>query len=135
MHRAWASILTVAVVVLCGCGGQARPWQQVADTTQGGGLEIRLLKVFMNDRTVPWREPLPGTHCFEYELLASSTDGALHDLRADEFRAGEATPLDALGHCWSPQLEPTWIGRAPTRVSVTVLERGTTPATLMWRPP
>src|SRR5215467_8991888 len=132
MRRAWASFFTA--VLLYGCGGAAGPWQPVEDTAQGGGLEISLVRISMDDRTAPWRGPLRGTHCFLHELRARSTDGAWHELRPEQFKAGEGTPLDAVGHCSSPQLEPTWIGSAPRMLSVTVLEHSATPATLLWRP-
>src|SRR5215813_147907 len=73
MLRAWASFLTVAV--LYSCGGRTGGWLPVDSTARGGGLEISLIRVYVDDQTVPWRGPKPGTHCFVYELRAHSTDG------------------------------------------------------------
>lgn len=132
MRPAWASLCLVAVLI--GCEGGAAGWRPVAGTPAGGGLELSLAKAWTDDASEPYKRPLPGSHCVVYRLQVRATDGHEHDLRPEQFRAGTATPLDAIGRCFSPQLEPTWIGPTLRTVEVTILERGPTPAPLEWRP-
>jgi hypothetical protein len=81
----------------------------------------------------PWKHPPAGTQCIVYRLQVHSIDGKMHDLRPDDFRVGSATPFDAVGRCFSAQLEPTWVESGFRMVSVTVLEPDGRPGTLMWQ--
>jgi hypothetical protein len=130
--RPWVSV--VAAALLYACGGQAAAWQPVSDRAQGGGVELSLVAGSLDNRPAPWKRPLPNTHCMVYKLTARSVDNAVHEVRPDDFRAGDGTPLDAVGRCFSAQLEPTWVGTATRTLWVTVLAHGNAPPTLMWRP-
>lgn len=131
MRQAWASV--AAAVFLCGCLGREGAWQPVNGIARGSGLELTLVAASIDDRPAPWKRPQPGTHCVVYKLSARSVDGVQHELRPDDFRAGDGTPLDAVGRCFSPQLEPTWVEGVPRTLWVTVLAREDSPPTLMWR--
>lgn len=133
MRLAWASLCVVAV--LGGCGGGAGGWRPVTGTAAGGGLELTFVGASIDDASEPYKGPPPGSHCVVYRLRVRATDASRHDLRPEQFRAGTATPLDAIGRCFSPQLEPTWIGATPRTVEVTILEPGPTPEPLEWSPP
>jgi hypothetical protein len=132
MRRAWVSL--AAAAFLCGCGGQEGSWQPVSGIARGGGLQLTLVGASIDARQAPWRQPPPGTHCIVYKFSARSVDGVRHELRPDDFRAGHGTPLDAVGRCFSPQLEPTWVEFLPRTLWVTVVSREDAPPTLMWRP-
>jgi hypothetical protein len=130
MRLVWVSL---ALVMLSGCGQPAglsiAPRQQVV----AGGIEVMLVQAALQDEAVPWRQAPSGTHCVVYTLNVRAVDQARHDLRPDEFAAG-GTADEAVGRCNSPEMEPIWVTSRSRQVQLTILEHQPDPAPLVWRP-
>ena len=128
------SLLGAVIWLLTGCGQSTAGWHAVAPTAAAGGVEVRLVSTEIDDQLQPWRSPPGGDDCLVMRVEIRSLDGRAHELRPEQFRLDGTTPLDAIGYCNAPQLEPTWARPAGGTLQITFLTATGTEPHLQWRP-
>ena len=137
MRRAFFSL--ALALMLAACGQPAAGWRALPVRTQvsATGLELELVQQPAVGGVVqPWRRPPAGEVCMTYLVRLQARDGRWHEVRPEDFRAGEGGRLvDALAHCDNEaESEPTWIGNAQKELIMSFLQPPGPPRTLFWQP-